>query len=144
MARTKETARKCPRREAAATEEEEGEEDDDEDDGLDDWVDHDLLVEAVREQRRLRKAIEAGDAGKHVIKRIENSGSCGIGECKVPGARMACVTCRVRLCRNTDCLNAHINELKGRVVSDKLELKVSDDQGKKKEIPGRAQMDEDE
>ena len=31
---------------------------------------------------------------------------------------------------------------KGRVVSDKIELKVSDDQGQKKEVPGRAQWDE--
>ena len=47
----------------------------------------------------------------------------------------------VSLCRNTNCLNAHINELKGRVVGDKIQLKVTDDQGQKKEVPGRAQMD---
>ena len=74
------------------------------------------------------------------IRRVDNAGSCGI--CKASGSRMACVTCKVRLCRNTDCLNAHINKGKGRVVSDKVELNVSDDQGQKKEVPGRAQLDE--
>ena len=57
---------------------------------------------------------------------------------------MACVQCKVRLCRDTNCLNAHIGEGKGGVVSETVELKVSEDQGEKKIIRGRAQMDEDE
>ena len=57
---------------------------------------------------------------------------------------MACVQCKVRLCRHTNCLNAHIGEGKGGTISDTTELKVSEDQGEKKEIRGRAQMDEGE
>ena len=48
------------------------------------------------------------------------------------------------LCRDTECWNAHINDGKGRQVSDKIEFKISEDQGKRKEIAGRAreQMEE--
>ena len=116
---------------------------DDEDDGLDGWDMHELLVATLREQRLLLQAVKDGNAGKHDIKRIDNQGSCGIPSCRCSGARFACVSCKVRLCRNTWCLNAHLNELQGRVISDKFQLNVSADQGEKKEVPGRAQWDED-
>ena len=76
------------------------------------------------------------------IKRIDNQGACGV--CKDGGQRLACIACKVRLCRDTECWNAHINDGKGRQVSDKIEFKISEDQGKKKEIPGRAWEQEEE
>ena len=84
----------------------------------------------------------ATPASTNEIRRIDNRGNCGIGECKAKGSTMACVTCKVRLCRHTECLNAHINEGKGRMLSENRELHVSEDQGEQKMIRGRAQMDD--
>ena len=147
MARTKKAARKASLALAQADSESEedtakdaGCEECTEDDGLDEWSVKDILVATLlREQRKLMQAIRYGNAGKHEIRRTDNRGNCGIGDCKAKGSAMACVTCKVRLCRHTECLNAHINERKGRVVSDKVELIVSEDQGEQKEIRGRAQ-----
>ena len=150
MARTKQEARKAPRREEAVAQhipgleddaEDGAEEDEDGDDGLQCWDMHDLLLATLREQRLLVSAVKNGTAS-HEVRRVDNRGSCGV--CKVSGASMACVQCKVRLCRHTNCLNAHIGEGKGGTISDTSELKVSEDQGEKKVIRGRAQMDEDE
>ena len=133
--------RKQPRRTAAA--EDDSGDDDDEDQGeegddLDNWEDRDVLVETLREMRRLTLR-----GCRHEIKRIDNQGACGV--CKDGGQRLACIVCRVRLCRDTQCWNAHINDGKGRQVSDKIEFKISEDQGKRKEVAGRAreQMEEE-
>ena len=135
MARTKQqAAQKQPRRHEPEEREDDDDEDEDEGedgDGLDDWEDRDVLVETLREMRRLTLR-----GCRHDIKRVDNQGACGI--CKDGGQRLACIECRVRLCRDTECWNAHINDGKGRQVSDKIEFKISKDQGKKKEIAGRA------
>lgn len=143
MARTKERARKvAPRVESDEDVEDAGCEDCTEDDGLDEWAVKDLLVATLREQRKLTQAVRDGNAGKHELRRVDNRGNCGIGECKVTGTTMACVSCKVRLCRLTDGWNAHINEGKGRKLSEDCELHVSEDQGERKRIRGRAQMDD--
>jgi hypothetical protein len=97
MARTKEQARKASRPAPVAQDvesdedmvEEEGCEDCTEDDGLDEWSVKDLLVATLREQRKLTQAVRDGNAGKHEIRRIDNRGNCGIGECKAKGSTMA-------------------------------------------------------
>ena len=88
--------------------------------------------------RELRE-LKLGAPKKHEIQRLENTGTCGImPECGVWGARLACMVCRVRICRNMWCLNEHINENRGNRVNEKPELRRSSDQGEKKECPGRA------
>ena len=92
---------------------------------------------ALKELLELKEAIRMGNAGKHEIKRIDNRSSCGV--CGDTGSALACITCRVRICRDTDCLNRHINDGAGNMLDDEKELNVSADQGEKKKIEGRAQ-----
>jgi hypothetical protein len=154
MARTKAAAqsgvgRKSPRTDAgpaaaAAAAQEVGEDEeqplveDCDDDGLDDEEDHDLLVNVLRELRGLQLVAPR----KHEIKRV-NRGVCGMPECKEPGGALACITCGVRLCRNTWCWNQHINYNRGNTVSKKQPLTVCEDQGEKKKTPGRAHQAEE-
>ena len=138
MARTKaQAARKAPRCDAGPVDPNPELEDDDEGeegDGLEEETDHALLVAAVRGMRELKLVAPR----KHELQRVENTGVCGIPECKEPGCRLACVTCRVRLCRNTWCWNQHINDNRGDVVGSKVEFRICEDQGEKKKCPGRA------
>jgi hypothetical protein len=52
------------------------------------------------EVHELKVKVEAGNAGKHEIRRVDNQGTCGV--CPVfdrstSGQRMACITCQVWL-----------------------------------------------
>ena len=109
---------------------EEGEEGD----GLDEADYHTLLVATLRELRELKLVAPR----RHELQRVENTGVCGMPECKEPGCRLACITCKVRLCRNTWCWNQHINDNRGDVVGSKVEFRICEDQGEKKKCPGRA------
>ena len=139
MARTKAAARKAPRtgaagpvtaeddvvvEEAAAVD----------DDGLDEEDAHNLLVATLRELRALKLVAPH----RHSIQRVDNTGPCGMPECKVAGCRLACVDCRVRLCRNTWCWNQHINDNRGDTINQKTEFRISEDQGEHQSVPGRA------
>jgi hypothetical protein len=119
MARTtSQAARKHPRTDDGPSEAvvptddgEEGEEGD----GLDEADYHTLLVATLRELRELKLVAPR----RHELQRVENTGVCGMPECKEPGCRLACITCKVRLCRNTWCWNQHINDNRGDVVGSK-------------------------
>jgi hypothetical protein len=138
MALTKsQAARKHPRTDDGPSEAvvptddgEEGEEGD----GLDEADYHTLLVATLRELRELKLVAPR----RHELQRVENTGVCGMPECKEPGCRLACITCKVRLCRNTWCWNQHINDNRGDVVGSKVEFRICEDQGEKKKCPGRA------
>ena len=67
-----------------------------------------------------------------------------VPECKEPGCRLACVTCKVRLCRNTWCWNQHINDNRGDAVGKTVQFRICEDQGEKKKCPGRARNQDEE
>ena len=91
-----------------------------------------------------------GTAGQHEIRRVTNPGNCGVCpefDRYTAGCRLACITCRVRLCRHTDCWHLHTHQGKGKRVpatmnSKAVELAVSEDQGEKKEVASRARLTE--
>lgn len=114
----------------------EEEEEDRPQDGLDDLSAHELAVRTLRETIELKKAVRMGNAGKHEFKRIDQNGACGV--CSDKGSRLWCKTCNVRLCRDTDCWNRHMNGGAGNTVPKKSTVTEAEDQGAKKEIEGRA------
>ena len=122
------------RDEAPAPAEDDGEEDAPDDD-FDALADRELQLRVLRETIELKEAVRMGNAGKHELKRVLNRSACGI--CSSAGAMLACMTCRVRLCRDTMCWNLHINEGKGNMLSESKELKVDPDQGDTKQCPAR-------
>ena len=146
MARTKraqaQTATKQPRTDDGPSEAVvpiDGGEESEESDGLDEEDSHALLVATLRELRELKLVAPR----RHELQRVENTGVCGIPECKEPGCRLACVTCKVRLCRNTWCWNQHINENRGDARPN-VEFRICEDQGEKKKIPGRSRQQAEE
>ena len=104
---------------------------------------------ALRDEfRAVKEAVMTGTAGQHEIRRVTNPGNCGVCpefDRYTAGCRLACITCRVRLCRHTDCWHTH--QGKGKRVpatmnSKAVELAVSEDQGEKKEVASRARLTE--
>ena len=110
-------------------------------DGLDGLQDRELLLEAVRSVEALKLAIRCGQEGHHEFKRLDNAGHCGI--CGDSGSRLACVPCRVRLCRDTDCWNQHQRFGRGNTMREKARMDISEDQGAKKSVPTRARQTQD-
>jgi hypothetical protein len=106
---------------------------------------------ALRDEfRAVKEAVMTGTAGQHEIRRVTNPGNCGVCpefDRYTAGCRLACITCRVRLCRHTDCWHLHTHQGKGKRVpatmnSKAVELAVSEDQGEKKEVASRARLTE--
>ena len=110
-------------------------------DGLDGLRDRELLLEAVRSVEALKLAIRCGQDCHHEFKRLDNAGHCGI--CGDSGSRLACVPCRVRLCRDTDCWNQHQRFGRGNAMREKARMDISEDQGAKKSVPTRARQTQD-
>lgn len=127
-------------RQVEEDEEEDGAADEEQssDDDLDEEDDRALLEAVLQQVRELKRAVKKGNrsTGKHELKRIVNPGTCGLPGCPVTNVHVACMTCRVRLCRDTHCWNTHINKGVGNAVGLKFDLMPAEDQGERKSIPG--------
>ena len=80
----------------------------------------------------------------HEVYKLAKRGTCGVEECNPDNGCVSvsaffyCKTCSVAFCHSTHCLNAHINDNKGKKVKPSKDITPKADQGIPVEVPTRA------
>ena len=84
-----------------------------------------------------------GKRDVHEVYKLAKRGTCGVEECNPDNGCISvsafnfCKTCGVAFCHSMHCLNAHMNDNKGKKVKLNKDLTPNEDQGVPKEMPTR-------